>query len=259
MASTKLVYKFSTRVALAICAFLSIVGCSATSTSIAYSRSEVGLIPGSALQRLASAHSASKVIVIKTTGSSEQFEVKEFKDKKSVVAVTPDGNEITIDFSKMSELIIKDKPKPKPKQVETNDSPRKSSASELVYGAGEVLIYLPLIPVAIVSWPLLRAMGLDEHKNNADEHKAELIYIGLSKNELLHEVGEPKEKYVCQLKGGPNDHFEPTEIWIYENDRVLRGGRALFIDIAKGVVGYNSHHTTFFLDSSSYSCSALLK
>jgi hypothetical protein len=58
-------------------------------------------------------------------------------------------------------------------------------------------------------------------------------------------VGEPKEKYYCKAKG------KAYEVWVFEKDKVLRGGRALFIDLESDKVYHNSYHTSFFKDDCS--------
>ena len=124
---------------------------------------------------------------------------------------------------------------------DTTIKKRESKSTETI---GETLIYAPLAPVAIATLPALRATGLDAGKNAQDKEKARLVYEGMSREELKIYVGEPKEKYYCEAKG----RRKANEVWVYEDDKVLRGGRALFIDLERDKVYYNSYHTSFFKD-----------
>lgn len=128
---------------------------------------------------------------------------------------------------------------------EIKNTPHKKTTDKTAEELSEAALYAPLVPVAIISWPFLKAMGLDAGKNAEDGEKAQLAYGGMSRDDLATYVGEPLEKYHCKSKYGSN------EVWIYQNDHVLRGGRALFINLEDGKVYHTSHDTTFFKDSCS--------
>lgn len=123
--------------------------------------------------------------------------------------------------------------------------PKRRTTDETVESAAEALTYTPLVPLAITTWPFLRASGLDEGKNADDKVKALIAYGGMSKKELVKYVGEPIEKYYCK------DNDGDEEVWIYNKEQVLRGGRAIFIRSANKRVYYTSYHTTFFKKSKS--------
>ena len=81
-------------------------------------------------------------------------------------------------------------------------------------------------------------MGLDEHKNSKDEVKAMRAYGGMTKEDLIKHVGQPKEKFLDEMRSG-----DPVEIWVYGADKVLRGGRVLYITLPEGRVYYTSIYT----------------
>ena len=141
------------------------------------------------------------------------------------------------------------------RRIKTPADSGKKNGSGTADAVGETMIYAPLVPVAIGTLPFLRAMDLDAGKNDQDEEKARLVYEGMSKNDLIKNIGEPKEKYHCEAKNGSGIE----EIWVYNKGEVLRGGRALFIDLGKGVVYYNSYDTTFFKNSDWLNCSLIEK
>lgn len=228
-------------------------GCATTTHSIDFSKSELHLIPTSSLQRLVSSHSADEIVAVRVGGRGDPVIVKEFKNRESATVIGAEGKE-EIPFADITELLISKKPK----ALSQLDSQKKASTRAASSGVGEALMYAPLIPIAVVSWPLASAMGLDESKNDLDRAKARRIYHGMSKNDLLESVGAPKEKYSCFLKL-PLTEKQGTadEVWIYDDGKVLRGGRTLFINIDKGTVYNNSHHTSFFKESDTFACSKL--
>lgn len=158
-----------------------------------------------------------------------------------IVTGENDGKEVKIKISQITEIRRIRKIKVAPNRNKTGN-------------VAEGLIYLPLIPFAIASRPFFRAMGLDAEKDSIDAGKAMLAYGGMSKKDLETYVGEPVEKYYCKSK--QKDNFE---IWVYDKEKVLRGGRTLFIDLATGKVDHTSVDTTFFKESDWLSCSALAK
>jgi len=240
--------------ACVLCVSLLVNGCAST-PSIDFSRSDLKKIPLSSLQRMASAHAADEVVAVRVSGSDRPAEVKAFESRDHVTVYADDGKEEDVKFSDISALLIFRKPKP----LEQAEPKKGSSASGAAAAAGEALAYAPIVPLAVGTWPLLRAMGLDASKNSKDNAKARLVYLGMSRKELMESVGEPREKYSCILKLHLKDRQDvPQEIWVYDDDKVLRGGRSLSIDSGTGTVSHNSFHTSYFKDSDSFRCTPLL-
>jgi len=208
------------------------------------SRAEVRKLPIIARRNILSSASRSEHqiirILVKAPGLDGFREVKYPPGQEDVVVTDGQGQDVRIKIDKITEIqsIRQLKREPREKRA-------KGDREEIGY----LLIYAPLIPVAIVTWPLLRVMGLDAVKNAEDKEKAERAYGGMSRQDLITYVGEPVEKYHCYDKYGGH------EVWIYGKDQVLRGGRSLFISLTEGDVYHTSHDTTFFKDS----CSPLQK
>jgi hypothetical protein len=102
-------------------------------------------------------------------------------------------------------------------------------------------------------------MGLDESKNELDREKARRIYQGMSKSDLLGSIGPPIEKYSCFFKFTRKEkQGVADEVWVYDERKVLRGGRTLFMYIDKGVVYQTSQDTSFFKQSDTLDCSTLV-
>lgn len=147
-----------------------------------------------------------------------------------------DGKQVKVDLARITRIGLV-------RQIKI--IPHRETSGAAARHLGESASYVPLIPFAMTTWPLLRAFGLDAGKNAEDKGKAQLAYKGMSKAQLVASLGEPVEKYVCKNK------FRDNQVWLYRTDQVLRGGRALFIDSASGKVYYTSHNTTFFKDACS--------
>lgn len=229
-------------------------GCATTKYSLDFSQSELHLIPARSLQRIVSAHPADEIVAVKVDGHGEPVEVKEFKNRVSATVFGADGKVEEISFSEITALLISKKQK----APDNGDHQKNSSATTVSSGISEAMIYAPMVPLAIVTWPLLRAMGLDESKNSRDNAKARLIYHGMSRSDLLESIGAPKEKYFCLLKLHLKEKPQVAqEIWVFDDSQVLRGGRSLFIDVGTGTVSHNSVNTTFFKGSDSFTCSPL--
>lgn len=240
----------------ALCVLLLATGCSSTQNSISYSKSELQLIPYISLKRIASNHAPDEIVAIRINGRDAPVEVKEFENRDYVTIYTDHGKEERIRFYDITELLIFRNTK-KPQQTE---SQKGTSASAVASATIETSAYMPIVPLAIGTWPLLKLMGLDASNNNEDNRKAWIIYRGMSKKDLLESIGEPKEKYSCILKLHLKDKPDvPQEIWVYDDNKVLRGGRALSIDIETGTVSHNSFHTSYFKDSNSFTCSPLVE
>lgn len=223
-------------------------------TSIGYGRSELQLIPAKSLERLASNHAADELVAVKVEGQSDPVVVRFFSGKDHVSVLAPQGQEQLVRFADVTDLLIIKLPK-KDQQAAV---PARTTASGAAGAVGEALVYAPMVPIAVVSWPLLNVMGLNGAKNSDDTARAGRIYMGLSRQDLIESIGEPREKYACtmrvKLKGKPD---EAEEIWVYDEDKVLRGGRTLILESANGLVWHNSFSTTFFKESDTFECKPL--
>ncbi|PJA31546.1 MAG: hypothetical protein CO187_08860 [Zetaproteobacteria bacterium CG_4_9_14_3_um_filter_53_7] len=122
-----------------------------------------------------------------------------------------------------------------------------SAPANTAEAVGETLIYAPLVPVAVVSWPVLSSMGLDEHKNSEDPEKALLIYEGMTRSELEAVQGKPVEKFSCARESGKGASYE---LWAYEKEKVIRAARFLFIDQQTGKVNFASFRMPGWLECS---------
>ena len=123
----------------------------------------------------------------------------------------------------------------------------QSAPSNTAEAVGETLIYAPLIPVAVVTWPVLSSMGLDEHRNSEDREKALLLYQGMTRSELEAVQGKPVEKYNCLRQSGKGT---PYELWGYDKEKVIRAARYLFINLDDGKVGFASFRMPGWLECS---------
>lgn len=209
-----------------------------------FSIEEVKKLPNISLRKIlssASANEGEKVqILVRAQNLDGISEVKQVADPEDVIVKDAHGQEVKVKIAQITEIQSIRWIKVKPKGKTTGEAAEESA---------EALSYAPLIPVAIATWPFLRAAGLDAGKNADDKGKAFMAYGGMSKEDLITRIGDPMEKYYCEGKNGD------YEVWIYKKDQVLRGGRALFIRSEDGMVYHTSHNTTFFKNSNS--CSAL--
>jgi hypothetical protein len=161
--------------------------------------------------------------------------VKGFEGQKYVIVTDKRGKEIKLATSEITKI-------ERVRRIKRPDNSPNKGESNTAEAVAETLVYAPLVPIAIATWPVLRTSGLDAGKNAEDNRKARLVYEGMSKEDLRAYVGEPKEKYHCEAKDSSGDY----EVWVYEKNQVLRGGRALFIDLEKGEIYHNSYHISFF-------------
>jgi len=166
--------------------------------------------------------------MVRASNLPEPAAVNGFEGNEYVVVRDAHGNDAKIAINEISEI-------DRITQLNRPTSAQKGLGST-AQDVGETLIYAPLIPVAIASWPLLRAMGLDEKRNSKDREKALLLYGGMTKQTLRESIGEPKERYLCQDKNSG----DILELWRYEKDKVLRGGRFLFLSPEEGKVIFAS-------------------
>ena len=208
-----------------------LAGCASSASSIRFDQSEIKLIPAATMHRVLTPGSGNETVVVKTRELSAPATVKGFQGKDHVVVQDAQGNETTVAIGGITEIdrIYR------PGKPETKSKGSHGSAAEQ---AGEALIYAPLVPVAIVSWPFLRAAGLDAKKNAQDIDKALLLYDGMTRKELRANLGEPAERYQCTSKSS-KDRFE---LWHYGRDKVLRAGQFLFLNPDKGQVYFALEH-----------------
>lgn len=222
---------------------LLVTGCA--TTSLKFTQSEVKLIPVISIQKVLSPRSTiSDTVFARVWSAHGVAEVKGFEGQDYVIATdTLQGKEVKLAISDIVEIErIR-----RMKSTDTSAGQNQGSTAEAI---GETLIYAPFAPLVIFK-PLFGAMGLDEEKNSADREKASLAYVGMSKEDLRTYIGEPKEKYHCKGKDGSG----ASEVWIYRNDLVLRGGRSLFLRLDNGSVYHTSNDTSFFKDR----CSLMTK
>lgn len=240
----------------ALTAVMLLSGCATTKTpswektsygTWKFSSAEVKKLPSISIRNILSSASEKGSVKVQVLVRAQNLdgigEVKQIAGPEDVIITDAYGQEVKIKIAEITEIQTIRK---------LMIIPRQKSAGETAAETAELLSYVPLIPVAIVSWPFLRVLGLDEVKNEADRGKASLAYKGMSKGELITYIGEPKEKYYCETEYGPE------EIWIYKKSQVLRGGRDLFIHVDNGLV-YHTSEDSFFKHSKSYTCSVMTK
>ena len=214
---------------IVIIAFM-VTGCATTSTSLKFTQSEVKLIPAIAIQKVLSPGSMNETVMVRARSFLATAEVKGFEGLNYVIVMDErHGNEMKLVISEITEI-------ERIRQIKRPDTSAGKHQGDTAEAIGETLIYAPLIPVAIASWPFLRAMGLDEEKNSTDTEKALLIFGGLTKKALRENIGEPTQRYLCKRE----DSRDMFEVWSYEKDQVLRGGRFLFLSPDEGKVYFTS-------------------
>ena len=218
-----------------------LVGCAPTTTSLKYTQSEVKLIPTVAFQQVLSSRATNETVEVNAKSIDGAAVIKGFEGQKNIIVTTKSGEEIRLPTSDITKIKRIWKIKRENTTAIKGESIDAASTGEAL---GYMLIYAPLIPVAIAIWPFFHAVGWDDHQNVEDDRKAILVYRGMSMEDLKIYIGEPKEKYYCE----PKAKSKASEIWVYEKDKVLRGGRALFIDLESNKVYHSSHHTSFFKD-----------
>lgn len=205
-----------------------------------FSQGEVEILPSISIRNILSSMSENEVqriqIFVRARNLDEISKVTRLEGQEDIYVADAHGKEVKINLAQITEI-------QSIRQIKI--VPRQKTTAEVADELGEGALYAPLVPVAIAVLPLLRAMGLDAGKNDADKGKARLAYDGMSKNDLIANIGEPIEKYHCK------DEYGGQEVWIYKKGQVLRGGRALFIHLGDGKVYHTSHDTTFFKDSCS--------
>jgi hypothetical protein len=224
-------YQYTPRpyVILLVMTAIILTGCSTSSRSLRYTQPEVRLIPSMAMHKVLTPGSNNQVVVIRAEGLSDLAVVEGFEGDDTVVVRDERGT-----VSKIAINVITDIYRVTHFDTENEqEGKRRGSAAATV---GETMIYAPLVPVAVVSWPFLRAMGLDEHKNSNDREKALVIYGGMTKQDLHKAIGEPDNRYRCHRK----DSSDWFDIWNYDRDKVLYGGQYLFFSEKDGEVYFSS-------------------
>jgi len=210
-----------------------------------YSRGDLERLPGISIRNILASGRKDENIWIQVFVEAEGIEgwaaVRRLEGDDAVRVVDAQGREGSVALAQITTI----------RRVRRLwQGPREKTGEEKAAEAIEVLEYAPLVPLAILSWPILSATGLDAQKNADDEEKAELAYGGLSREQLLAHVGQPREQYFCrEVKGGTG-----IEIWVYDDQKVLRGGRAMFISLRDGDVYSTSVDTKFFREPGWLDC-----
>jgi hypothetical protein len=248
-------YKLNWLSVLTLIAIILVSGCATTNTpkwkktaygSWTFSHAELEKLPIISIRHILSSGSDTeheKVInLVRARGLDGVAEVKRIAAQGEVIVI--DANDKQQEKIKIAQIT----------QIQRIRKIKVAPAQNKTGSVAEGLVYLPLIPFAIVSRPFLGVMGLDANKNSTDAAKAMLAYGGMSKKELITYIGEPVEKYFCKSKQKSN-----IEIWVYDKSQVLRGGRTLFINLADDKVYHTSADTTFFKSSATLNCSVLTK
>lgn len=205
-------------------------GCSTKTSSLTYSQTELKLVPSTSYPKLLSSKDTNLKVEVNAKNLDGTATVKKLDGEKNIVVTDKRGQETKLPINDIIQI---------ERIRQTNIQPVSGNVSEVI---AETAIYAPLIPVTLPMWPVLHMSGLDAQQNAKDNEKARLVYEGMSEEELIKFIGIPKEKYFCEAKGQLTAH----EVWVYDEEKVLRGGRALFIDSLSDKVYHNSFHTTFF-------------
>lgn len=209
-----------------------ITGCSMTTSSLIYTQPEVKRIPPIAMSKVLSPNNKNEVVKVNVGSIDEPMTVKRLEGEKYVIVTDKRGKEIkviTSDITKIERI----------RRIKSSKGSHEKKESHTAESVAAAVTYAPLLPVATL-WPLTRPWGLDMQHNAELRTKAQLVYHNMSMKDLRAYIGEPKEKYHCESKYG--GEF----IWLYEKEKVLPGGRALFISKRTGKVYHNSSDTTFF-------------
>ena len=215
-------------------------GCATTTTSLKFTESELEVVPAVVLPKLLSSNATNEVVEVSAKSIDEPAVVKRIEGQKYVVVTDTRGKELRLSISQITEI-------ERIRQIKSSETSTTKGGGNAADTVGETLIYGPLVPVSIALWPALRLSGLDAKKNAEDNQKARLVYEDMSKEDLKRFVGEPKEKYYCESQGKSKAH----EVWVFEHEKILRGGRALFIDLTTDKVYHNSYNTSFFKNACS--------
>jgi hypothetical protein len=207
-----------------------VTGCATTSASLKFTHTEVKLIPVVSIHKVLSPMSTNETVTVRARNVNGPAEFIGFAGQQYVIVM--DENRETKMKVAISDITEIERIR-RVKRPNTSAEKHQGNTAEAV---GETLLYAPMVPVAIASLPFLNMMGLDEGKNSVDRAKALLVYGEMTKEALRESIGEPKQRYLCKSKNS-NDRFE---VWNYEKDQVLRGGRFLFLNSGEGKVSFSS-------------------
>ena len=205
-----------------------------------FPNSEVKILPIISIRKILSSASVTKnqrlQILIKAQNIDGIAEVKQLVSPDDVIAIDEHGKETKVKLAQIMEIQTT-----RWVWIERGGETIGKAAE----ASAEALLYAPLVPLAIAGWPFWRSAGFATD----DSGKAMLAYEGMTKEDLVTYIGNPVEIYHC------NDEYGGHEIWVYKEDKVLRGGRALFISSNKGKVFHASNDPNIFKKSTG--CSAL--
>jgi len=207
---------------------LAIHGCATTSNSEIFDQSEIDLIPTVSFSRILTS-SEYIMVKVRAKGINGPAEVQRILGDESVVVRLSSNQEVTISYNEITEIeriVIKDIPMP-------SSGHQRTKKEEVA----DTLVLLPFIPLAPVMWPLYIAAGGPDRARRSkidavNRWKATLVYGGMSKDELILHVGEPREMYRCEA----SDWDGASDLWIYGDDQVLPGARSMQIRIDSGRV-----------------------
>ena len=208
-----------------------IVGCS-SKTSTKYTESDIRLIPAPSYRNI---FKPGRLLIVKTEDQEMLLRVTHYEDNDYFTGqVEGQNNEIKIPINELKEIgIVKEEvPKSKYKKAKT----KTSTESKVPVGEAlaETLTYLPLTPLLVtapVIIPMTKSMEARWDKND-------LIYAGMTKDELRFYIGEPKGEYQCFTTYG-NIVIE-DEVWEYSKEQVLPGADLMFFRPGEQKV----YHTT---------------
>lgn len=222
--------KVATITLLSTIAALSLLmpGCAAHSRSVRFTEDDVKRIPGAALRRILLPSASDEVVVVRARGQAGPAAVESIAEDGRVIVKDAKGNEARLAIDRITEIA-------RIQTLKRADAPAGTHQGSALEAAGEALILAPLVPVAIVSWPFLGALGLDEEKNSQDREKALLAYGSMSREAVREGIGAPQARYYCRDSTG-----RQIEVWSYDATKVLRGGRFLFFNSADGTVYFTS-------------------
>lgn len=199
--------------------FLSIFmvsGCATSSSIMKFTQSEIEIIPDIAIHRIFLPHYFSDMVKVEAKGIRKPMIFKRFEGQAYIVATNPrSGKEVTLAINDITQIEYIKLPK------NIGKSSGGMTASEAVEGAALLSSIAILAPFAFVIWPFYDDPMADQKREVEENRKAKLVYIGLTTEQLIESIGEPLERNLCGSW---------REIWIYNEDKVLPGGKFLTID-----------------------------
>lgn len=176
---------------------------------------------------------ANEVVKVRVDGFPREMEVRRLEGREYLMATdVPQGKEVKVAVHDITGI-------ERIRRLDQSAASMGKTSGDTGTAIGTALIYAPLIPVAIVTRPFLRAMGLDEEKNSNEREKALLVYGGMTRDALQASLGAPVQRYLCSIDNSQNKF----EIWSYRKEQMLQGGEHLFLSTDKGAVFYVSSHS----------------